>query len=722
MGKKRKRNKKRQQDALQPIAKAILKIFESKPGKQYTFNQVYKKLVKPATKDEVFQSLALLERKGHISVNEHGKFSMGKNGAPSATSAGNKKVVTGVVDLTQSGSAYIISPDLDNDVFVSRGNLLRAFDGDRVKVALKNSRGRRLEGEIIEVLDRARHDIVGTIEITGDFAFVVPDKRKIPIDIFIPPGKVGDVRDGDRVICRIVDWPDNKKNPEGEVVERLGALGNNDVEMKSILVENGFPLEFSDKVKQEIAELDFEIPSEEMAKRRDFRNVTTFTIDPEDAKDFDDALSIQRLENGLWEVGVHIADVSHYVRPGSALDKEAYLRGTSVYLVDRVLPMLPEELSNIVCSLRPNETKLTYSAVFHLDDKAKVHDRWFGRTVIHSDRRFTYEEAQALIEGEKGDFVQEVQQLNDLSLQLREKKFANGAIAFETTEVKFKVDLEGKPLGVFLKERKEAHMMIEDFMLLANKEVAHYAATQKRQNNKVPFVYRIHDQPDLEKLIDFARMANSFGYKLDIQSPDQIQKSLNELMEAIQGQPEQDVLEQLAIRSMAKAVYSTNNIGHYGLAFSHYTHFTSPIRRYPDVLVHRILDDILTSDKFKPVDKLEDKCVRCSWMERKAMDAERESVKFKQAEFMQLHIGEEFDGIITGVVNFGVFVEIIENKCEGLVDIDSIEDDYYVYYEKENALLGRSTGKRYRLGDKVRIKVIKTDVQQRRIDFELVSP
>lgn len=719
MGKKRKRNKKKQQDALQPIAKAILKIFEAKPGKQYTFNQVYKKLVKPATKDEVFQALALLERKGNISVNEHGKFSMGKNYIPVSKSS-SQKTVTGVVDLTQSGNAYIISPELDQDVFISRGNMLRAFDGDRVKVALKPGNRRRAEGEIIEVIDRARHDIVGTVEVTGDYAFVVPDKRKIPIDIFIPPGQVGDVLDGDRVICRIVEWPDNKKNPQGEIIERLGALGNNDVEMKSILVENGFPLEFSDRVKQEVAELSFDIPEEELKNRRDFREVTTFTIDPEDAKDFDDALSIRQLENGNWEVGVHIADVSFYVRPGTALDKEAYHRGTSVYLVDRVLPMLPEELSNIVCSLRPNETKLTYSAVFELDDKAKVHDRWFGRTVIHSDRRFTYEEAQTLIEGEEGDFGDEVRQLNALALELRKKKFANGAIAFETTEVKFKVDLEGKPLGVFLKERKEAHMMIEDFMLLANKEVAYYANHQKRNNKSVPFVYRIHDQPDLEKLIDFARMANTFGYKLNIQTPDQIQQSLNELMEAIQGKPEQDVLEQLAIRSMAKAVYSTHNIGHYGLAFSHYTHFTSPIRRYPDILVHRILDDLLISDKFKPVEKLEDKCVRCSWMERKAMDAERESIKYKQAEFMQLHIGEEFDGIITGVVNFGLFVEIIENKCEGLVDIDSIQDDYYVYYEKENALLGRSTGRRYRLGDKVRIKVIKTDVQQRRIDFELV--
>lgn len=719
MGKKRKRSKKQEQDALQPLAKAIVKIFEAKPGNQYTFNQVYKKLVQPATKDEVFQALALLERKGRISVNEHGKFSLGKEQIPVVKHT-NSQTVTGVVDLTQSGSAYIISPELDQDVFVARGNLLRAFDGDRVKVTLRKGRGKRLEGEIVEVLDRARHDIVGTIEVSGDFAFVVPDKRKIPIDIFIPPGQVGDVRDGDRVICQIVNWPDNKKNPEGRVTERLGALGNNDVEMKSILVENGFPLEFSESVKKEVADLQFEIPEAALQDRRDFRAVTTFTIDPEDAKDFDDALSIRKLDNGHWEVGVHIADVSYYVRPGTALDKEAYLRGTSVYLVDRVLPMLPEELSNIVCSLRPNETKLTYSAVFELDDKATVHNRWFGRTAIHSDRRFTYEEAQTLIEGEEGDFAAEVRQLNALALHLREKKFANGAIAFETTEVKFKVDVEGKPLGVYLKERKEAHMMIEDFMLLANKEVAYFANHQKRNEKTVPFVYRIHDQPDMEKLIDFARMANTFGYQINIQSPDQVQQSLNELMEAIHGKPEQDVLEQLAIRSMAKAVYSTHNIGHYGLAFSHYTHFTSPIRRYPDVLVHRILDDLLTSNKFKPVDKLEDKCVRCSWMERKAMDAERESVKYKQAEFMQLHIGEEFDGIITGVVNFGLFVEIIENKCEGLVDIDSIQDDYYAFYEKENALLGRSSGKRYRLGDKVRIKVIKTDVQQRRIDFELV--
>lgn len=720
MGKKRKRKQKQEKDKLLPVAKAVEKIFVAKPGKQYTFNQVYKKLVKPVTKDELFQALALLERKGAINVNEHGKFTLNGGGQPKARQhQKSQRTVNGVVDLTQSGSAYIISPELDSDVFVSRSNMLRAFDGDRVEVALRKGRGGKWEGTITKVIDRARHDIVGTIEISGDYAFVVPDKRKVPVDIFIPPGKFGKANDGDRVVCRIVDWPEDKKNPQGEVVERLGALGDNDVVMKSILVDNGFPLAFSDTVKQEIAALDYNISDAEIGKRRDMREITTFTIDPADAKDFDDALSIRPLDNGHWEVGVHIADVSHYVRPGTELDKEAYRRGTSVYLVDRVLPMLPEELSNIVCSLRPKEDKLTFSAIFELDHKANVHKRWFGRTVIHSDRRFTYEEAQALIEGKEDPLTSDMQQLNTLALALREKKFANGAIAFETTEVKFEIDEKGKPVGVFLKERKEAHMMIEDFMLLANKEVAFFASQQRSNNKAVPFVYRIHDKPDMEKLLDFVRMANNFGYTLDIQSPDQIQRSLNDLMEEIKGRPEQDVLEQLAIRSMAKAIYSTHNIGHYGLAFSHYTHFTSPIRRYPDVMVHRILDGLLSGSTFRPTEKLEDKCVRCSWMERKAMEAERESIKYKQAEFMQLHIGEEFDAIITGVVHFGLFAEIIENKCEGLVDIDSIQDDYYLYVEKESALIGRNTNKRYRLGDKIRIKVIKTDLEQRRIDFEL---
>lgn len=703
-----------------------MQVFTSNPGKRYAFSQVFKKLGGNLTKDELGNTLNDLVAQNKLRKIDDHKYTLSKRqDAPdrsgSSGAKGKGKDIIGIVDLNMSGNGYLIAPGVEQDIFIPRSGLNRAFDGDRVRVVIKKGHRGKSEGEVVEILDRARHDIVGTIELSGNYAYVITDKRKVPVDIFIPPDKVGEVRDGDRVIARITKWSDHKKAPEGEIAERLGAIGVNDVEMKSILVDNGFSLEFPDAVHNELAAMGTTISEDEIARRRDMRDVVTFTIDPEDAKDFDDALSLQKLDNGHWEVGVHIADVSHYVRPGTELDKAAYTRGTSVYLVDRVLPMLPEELSNIICSLRPDEDKLTYSAIFELDDEGEVYSRWFGRTVIRSNKRFTYEDAQERIETNKGELAKEINILNRISLKLREKKFANGAIAFETVEVKFKVDLDGVPLGVVLKERKEAHMLIEDFMLLANKEVAKHAGKRKHEGKAVPFVYRIHDQPDIGKLKDFSRFAAMFGYKVNIDSPKQISKSLNRLMEQIKGKPEQDLLEQLAIRSMAKAVYTTKNIGHYGLGFEYYTHFTSPIRRYPDVLVHRIMSDILSDKPFKPVDKLEDKCVRCSWMERKAMDAERESVKFKQAEFMSNHIGEVFDGLITGVQHYGLFVEALANKCEGLVDVDSIPDDHFMHYEKENALIGRVSGKRYRLGDRVQIRVVKTDIQTRRIDFELAE-
>lgn len=711
MGKK---NKGKKKDPTGKLPKQVAKIFESHAGKEYTFNQVHKKLVANTTREDLAGALEYLVHEGKVAVTQHGKFTLATTKAKQSSS----KTIEGVVDLTAQGNAYVISSALESDVFIPSRSLNRAFDGDRVKVGLTANKRGKLEGEVLEIIGRARHNMVGIVELHKDFAFVVPDKRKVPVDIYVPKEHIGDVNQGDRVIVSLLDWPEDHKNPIGKILERLSGLGPNDEEMKTILVDNGFPLEFSEGVEREVADMDMEINPEEFKKRRDFRDVTTFTIDPEDAKDFDDALSLRKLPNGNFEVGVHIADVSHYLKPGTQLDKEAYQRATSVYLVDRVLPMLPEELSNIVCSLRPDEDKLCFAAVFEIDAEAKVKSRWFGRTVIRSNRRFTYDEVQTVIEGNKGDFENEIRILNDLATKLRVAKFRDGAIAFETVEVKFMVDLDGVPVGVFVKERKEAHMLIEDFMLLANREVAAFATKKKEALKNLQFVYRVHDTPDYEKLLSFSKMAQSFGYKVNIDTPRQIAESLNRLMEQIKGKPEQDLLEQLAIRSMAKAIYTTNNIGHYGLAFDNYTHFTSPIRRYPDVLVHRLLNMLLEGN-YKPVEKLEDQCVHCSWMERKAMDAERESVKFKQAEYMQSRVGQEFDGLITGVTTFGIFVEIIENKCEGLVDIDTLDDDFYMYHEHEKALVGRTSGNKYRLGDPVRIKVIKADKERRRIDFEL---
>lgn len=720
----RNRKKKQTKKPSNNLANKIIKIFEAKPRKQFHFKQIQKKLIVNSTKDEIAKALDQLVTGRMVTVNEFGRFVLARQSNVISKQVKPSKTITGIVDLTANGSAYIVTKEMDQDVYIPSRYINQAFDGDRVKVAVYTRKNRRPEGEIIEIISRDKNDIVGTLKLNTDFGFVIPDRRKVPVDIFIPPGELKKARDGDRVIVRIINWPKDRKNPNGEIIERLGALGSNDVEMKSILVENGFPLHFSQAAKDELANMDLSISQKEIETRKDFRDIVTFTIDPEDAKDFDDALSIRKISDDNWEVGIHIADVSHYIQPGSSLDRDAYKRATSVYLVDRVLPMLPEELSNIVCSLRPNEEKLCYSAVFNLNSHGKILNRWFGRTVIKSNRRFTYEEAQEIIETGKGDFSSEINQLNKISLKLRDDKFKNGAIAFETVEIKFKVDLEGVPIGVFIKERKEAHLLIEDFMLLANKEVAKFATPSKskeKQEKGSPFVYRIHDQPDFEKLMDFSRFAAQFGYKLNIGSPEAISDSLNILMIEIKGKPEQDLLEQLAIRSMAKAVYSTHNIGHYGLAFPHYTHFTSPIRRYPDIMVHRLLTGILDKKPIAVKTQLEEQCVHSSWMERKAMSAERESQKYKQTEFMSTRIGEEFDGIISGVVNFGLFVEVIETRCEGLVDIDSMSDDVYLYFEKESSLIGRDHAKRYRLGDTVRIKVLRTDLLKRRTDYQLIS-
>lgn len=620
--------------------------------------------------------------------------------------------------MTRSGAAYVVCDDLEQDIYVAARNTNRAFPGDRVKVErIMSARRSRWEGVVTEIMERRREAFMGTVSTMNNVIFVIPDDDLMPVDFFIPDGGAAGARQNDKVVVRMKDWPAKAKNPIGEIVEVLGPAGTSDIEMQSILVENGFRLKFPDEVLREVNKLPDTVPAEEIARRRDFRKVPTFTIDPEDAKDFDDALSLRRLENGHWEVGVHIADVSHYVPVGSALDTEALKRATSVYLVDRVLPMFPEQLSNVICSLRPREEKLCYSAVFELDDQANVKGEWFGRTVIFSDKRFTYEEAQEALDGAESPYGEALNTLNRLAHALRDKRFREGSINFDTVEVRFKLDEQAKPVGIYVKERKDAHMLVEDFMLLANKQVAHFAGKEKNANGQVPLVYRIHDTPDIDKLNDFRLFAARFGYRIQLDNPKQITKSLNRFLEEVDGKPEQNLLENLAIRTMAKAVYTIKNIGHYGLGFPFYTHFTSPIRRYPDVLVHRVLDAVLTGRSAGQAQAMEKMAVHCSERERAAMQAERESVKYKMAEYMQDHIGEPMEGVISGVKNWGIYVEIPAYNCEGMIKADSLTDDVYVYNEREILFKGLHTGKQYQLGDPIMVTVDSVDLGRRTIDL-----
>jgi ribonuclease R len=563
-------------------------------------------------------------------------------------------------------------------------------------------------------------DFTGIINLSDRFAFFIPDDRKMLHDIFIPIDSLKGAKDKDKAIARIVDWPEDAKNPIGEITHVLGKQGENNAEMNAILADYGFPLAFPDEVEKQAEAIEEIILAEEIAKRRDFRKILTFTIDPADAKDFDDAISFRKLDNGNVEVGVHIADVSHYVKQGTALDKEAFERGTSVYLVDRVIPMLPERLSNGLCSLRPNEDKLCFSAVFELDQEANVVEQWFGKTIIHSDTRFSYEDAQEILENKTGKHSEELLKLNELAYILRERKFKHGAISFESVEVKFNLDEHGKPLGVYAKERKDAHKLIEDYMLLANKKVAEFIAKKGKGKQKLTFVYRSHDSPKEDALLSFSQFALKFGYKIDISSGRETAKSLNFLMADVEGKKEQNVLTKLAIRSMAKAVYTTKKHSHYGLAFDYYTHFTSPIRRYPDVMVHRLLELYLAGGKSVSEDEYEKFSMHSSQMEKKAADAERASVKYKQAEFLQNNVGMEYVGIISGLTEWGMYVEIIENKCEGMIRLRDLNDDFYVLDEKNYCIIGQRRKKKYQLGDEVTILVKKVDLAKRQIDFSLV--
>ncbi|MBD0284530.1 MAG: ribonuclease R [Flavisolibacter sp.] len=628
---------------------------------------------------------------------------------------------TGRIEITRSGMGFVIIDGLETDVLVRPSDFNTAMNGDTVKVRLATQReGKRLQGAITEVLERKQSEFIGRLEMNKGFAFFVPDEGKRIPDIFIPQSSFNEATDKDRVVVRITGWEQGTgRRPVGEVVTVLNE-NPHDVAMKEILLENGFPLEFPDEALEEAARISEVITEEEIKKRRDFRHTLTFTIDPVDAKDFDDALSIRVLKNGNLEIGVHIADVSHYVEPETALDEAAYAKATSVYLPDRVNPMLPEHISNVLCSLRPHEDKLTFSVVFEMTPKGIIKEYWLGKTVIHSDHRFTYEEVQEIIEKQEGSFMDEIMLLNNIAQRLRKKRFDHGAISFSSQEVRFKLDETGKPVGIIIKESKEAHQLIEEFMLLANRYVATHVAEIKVDKKPLPFPYRIHDLPSEEKLTPFVAFARKFGHKFDTSTPEAIAHSFNQMLADVHGKPEQHVLEQLGIRTMAKAFYATENIGHYGLGFENYCHFTSPIRRYPDVMVHRIVHDVLRN-KIKADKKLEQKCKHCSERERAAMEAERAANKYKQVEYMQYFLGEEFEGVISGVAAFGFWVETIEHKCEGLVSVTSLaEYDEFRLVQEDYMLVGARSGRTFRMGDRVRIKVVAANLTKRQLDYEWV--
>lgn len=695
----------------------LRELFISNPDESFSFQQIIKKMgLRDAKSKKVLKDLIFsMDAKGMIRKNRAGRWS----------SASKPAYYQGIVDHVNPKFAYVMVPELDDDVWVRADNMKFAIDGDEVELQLTRpaSADYRAEGRIIKVVKRNKTEFVGRVELSPKFAFVVPDNRNIHFDIFVFPEQINGAKDNDKVIVKITKWHDpQNKSPKGEVMDILGQAGENEAEIHSIMAEFGLPFKFPKRVEESAEKIPDEIPDSELDYRRDMRGITTFTVDPADAKDFDDALSIDYLDNGRLEIGVHIADVSHYVQPGTNLEDEARDRATSVYLVDRTIPMLPEKLSNGLCSLRPNEDKLTFSAVFEMDKNGKVYKHWFGRTIIHSDRRFTYEEAQERIETSEGDFQNEVTQLNMIAKKLRAQRFKKGAVNFETVEVKFKLDEQGKPLEVVPKVRKDAHKMIEEFMLLANREVATYIFNMKsaRTSEESPtFVYRVHEDPDPEKLENFASFAARFGHKF--QTNQDISQGLNKLMEEIEGKPEQNVLESIAIRSMAKARYTTDPKGHFGLAFEHYSHFTSPIRRYPDVMVHRLLWHYLQKGKSPERMGFEQDCVHSSEREKRAADAERASIKYKQVEFMQGMLGEVFEGIVSGVTEWGVFVEIIETKCEGMVRVADLDDDYYEYDDKNFRIVGKRNKRIITLGDKLSVQVVSTDIDKRTIDLVLAD-
>jgi ribonuclease R len=632
-----------------------------------------------------------------------------------------ENTLKGSLDITRSGIGYVIVENIEKDILVKPGDFNTALHGDKVRVKIKEGNlGQRVQGVITEVISRRQTEFIGRLQEGKNFGFFISEKDKPMPDIYIPQKKFNGAKDGDRVLVRLVQWEKGDKRPEGEVISVITPEEEGNIAMKEILLQSGFSLQFTDESLEEAARLPEIITDAEIKNRKDFRNILTFTIDPVDAKDFDDALSIEKNNNGNFEIGVHIADVSHFVKKESFLDEEAYSRATSVYLPDRVNPMLPEHISNVLCSLRPKEDKLTFSAVFEMTTDGKVLKHWLGKSIIHSNHRFSYEEVQEIIESGDGIYKDEIFILNEIAKKLRAERFKNGAINFSSQEVRFKLDEKGKPIGIIIKESKESHQLIEEFMLLANRFVAEHFSRIKVNDKPIPAPYRVHDNPDEEKLLPFVAFARKFGHKFNTSSPDAIAASFNQMLKEVQGKPEQHVLEQLGIRTMAKAIYTTENIGHYGLGFENYCHFTSPIRRYPDIMVHRLLEQTLQNNNV--VDKkLEEKCRHCSERERASMECERAANKYKQVEYMQNFLGEQFEGVISGVTSFGFFVETVLHKCEGLVSINSLSEyDDFRHIESEYALAGLRSGRMFRMGDKVFIKVIAANLNKRQLDYEWV--
>ena len=689
----------------------ILQILGAEPTTSFNYKQIASKLEfdSEQIRKQIQKDLKKLEKQKKIKQTSRGKYKIIQ-----------KKLYLGVIDMTNNGSGFAIVEELENDIFIPNYRLNKALNGDMVEVEIvKQKPGKRAEGEVVRIIERAKTHFTGIVKMFKNYAFVDPDDVKMYKEIFVSKDYFNGAKNGEKVVVEIYDWPQKVGSPLGKIVKVLGQPGDHEVEIHSILDEYDLPYEFDPEVQAFADNLPKTITEKEIKKRRDMRQVTTFTIDPLDAKDFDDALSIQKLENGHYEIGIHIADVSHYLKPDTILDKEAYDRATSVYLVDRVVPMLPEVLSNELCSLRPHEDKLTYSAVFEMDETGKVYQEWYGRTITHSDRRFTYEEAQEIIEGAEGDFKEEIHLLDGIAKKLRQKRFKKGAISFDRIEVRFKVDDKGNPVEVYFKESKDANKLIEEFMLLANRKVAEFV-TKKLPPKEKTFVYRVHDEPAPEKLQDLNNIVQKFGYKLDLKSRKTIIKSINGLLQDIQDKPEKNMLETLTIRSMSKAIYTTDNRGHYGLAFDYYTHFTSPIRRYPDVMVHRLLQNYLDKKPSPNREDYEKKCVHSTNMEIQAASAERDSIKYMQAKYIRDFKDVPFEGVITGVTEWGIYVELTANKVEGLVRRTEMRDDYYYYDEDQYAMVGEITGKKYQLGDVVIVQVKKTNPEKKQIDFEMI--
>ncbi|MGB5321926.1 ribonuclease R [Lutimonas sp.] len=691
----------------------ILQVFNQNSNKLLNYKQIAAKLnITDANgRNLVIQELHDLKAQDRIEEVERGKFIM----------VAKSHYYEGVVEVTSRGNAYVVCEDLEHDIYIPSRNLNHALNNDVVKVYVyKRKKNKKQEGDIVDIIERAKTEFVGVLQKSKNFGFVVPDDPKMYADIFVSPKELGEAEDGDKVLAEITDWPANSKNPFGKVTRVLGKPGDHDTEIHSILLEYGLPYAFPDHVEEYASKIPIEITQEEIGKRRDMRKDLTFTIDPVDAKDFDDALSFKILENGNYEIGIHIADVSHYVKEDTALEDEAYLRATSVYLVDRVVPMLPEILSNNVCSLRPNEEKLTFSVVFEMDEKGHLINQWFGRTVIYSDKRFAYDDAQQIIEGNTEGVDQSLQKailtLDSLAKKLRKRRMSEGAISFDKTEVKFNLDEDANPIGVYVKESKDANKLIEEFMLLANKKVAEFIGKKKKT-----FVYRVHDEPNIDKLALLQGIITKFGYMINTNTRQSTSESLNKLLADVHGKAESNMIETLTIRSMSKAIYTTENIGHYGLAFDYYTHFTSPIRRYPDVMAHRLLQYYLDGGQSVKAEKYEEKCKHSSEREFMASKAERDSIKYMQIKYMQDHNDQEFEGVISGVTEWGIYVEIIENKCEGMVRIKDITSDYFIYDEKQYALIGQADKRMYQLGDQVTVTVKNTDLERKHLDFNLVE-